>query len=445
MLKTTPELFIVRDEKGPILYAPLNQKLARINESAAVAVGRSLRGETLASDETAVVERLAKHGFFDESVRIAESPKPPVRVTLFPTDGCNLRCLYCYAKAEDKRHLLSPEAARAAIDLVAHNAKEQALHEFVVAFHGNGEPFTHFQMVKDAVLYAKEKAEQTGLECILTAATNGVMGDQELDFLIAWFNSVNISCDVLPEVQNRQRPTASGKGTFSAVDRTLRRLDASGKTYGIRTTLTSQSVDRLEEIVRFVSENYPHCDPLHIEPAWNCGRCLSTGETTPDTRTFLQGFLNALDRLPDNGLRVVFSAARTDFVGNRFCAVSDNAFVVTAEGLVTSCYEVCETSDPRAGRYIYGHFDAGSGSFVFDRAKQEALHRLVVSNMLYCANCFCKYTCAGDCAAKLLGTVEPELHGGSERCVITRALTLRQLSRQLEIANRTTDGMHTPD
>lgn len=440
-----PELFLVRDEKGPILYAPLNQKLARVNEAAAVAVGRSLRGEPLTGDEAAVVAQLTAHGFFQDGGPAPEAPKPPVRVTLFPTDGCNLRCLYCYAKAEDKRHLLSPEAARAAIDLVAGNAREQGLKQFVVAFHGNGEPFAHFALVKDAVLYAKQKAEQLGLECNLTAATNGVMDDAKLDFLIAWFNSVNISFDGLPEVQDRQRPLASGEGSFAAVDRTLRRLDAAGMSYGIRTTLTAQSIDRLEDIVRYVAERYPHCDPLHIEPAWICGRCLSTGTAAPDTHRFLQGFLSALNRLPPNGLRVVFSAARTDFVGQRFCAVSDNAFVVTAEGLVTACYEVCEMSDARAGRYIYGHFDAAGGAFVFDRDKQEALHRLVVQNMPYCANCFCKYTCAGDCAAKLLGNDEPARHSGSERCLITRALTLWLLGRRLDMADTVAGGADAPN
>ena len=108
-----------------------------------------------------------------------------------------------------------------------------------------------------------------------------------------------------------------------------------------------------------------------------------------------------------------------------------DSFVVTSEGLVTSCYEVCEMSDPRASRYVYGAYSPEEKCFVFDEEKRRDLHRLTVDNMPECRNCFCKYHCSGDCAAKLLGTRPPEEHAGSERCRITRALTLRQIQKSL--------------
>ena len=46
-------------------------------------------------------------------------------------------------------------------------------------------------------------------------------------------------------------------------------------------------------------------------------------------------------------------------------------------------------------------------------------------------DCFCKYHCCGDCAAKLLGLKPPEEHAGSDRCRITRALTLHQIRKSL--------------
>ena len=41
------ELFVVRDDQGPILYAPLRHLSARLNESAVAAVGRRLNGSVL--------------------------------------------------------------------------------------------------------------------------------------------------------------------------------------------------------------------------------------------------------------------------------------------------------------------------------------------------------------------------------------------------------------
>jgi Arylsulfatase regulator (Fe-S oxidoreductase) len=127
-----------------------------------------------------------------------------------------------------------------------------------------------------------------GLKANLTIATNGVMNEKQLDWLIAWFDSVNVSFDGLEELQNKQRPMCDGTGSFPYVHRTLKRLNDAGKEFGIRSTLTSSSIEKLPEIALFVLENYPHCDPLHVEPAWEAGRSLITGERTPDADLFIK-------------------------------------------------------------------------------------------------------------------------------------------------------------
>ncbi len=431
-MKPELELFVLRDGEGPILYAPLRRLIARLNEAAVGSVGRRLQGLPLDQADQAVIALLESHGFFEPAEPPQDDPwQKPVQVTLFPSDGCNLRCRYCYAAAQGPRHALAPEAARAAVDYVAANAKEQGNRDFVVGFHGNGEPFVNFPLLQEICAYTRQKGEALGLASKLTIATNGALSKEQLDFLLAWFDGVNISFDGLPELQDRQRPFANGRGSFSAVDQTLRRLDAAGKNYGIRATLTTDSVARLKDIALFVAERYPHCRQLHIEPAWECGRCLASGEHTPDTAQFLEGFLAALAALPKGSPRLVFSAARQEHLTTTFCAVSRNSFVVTAEGLVTACYEVCETSDPRGERFIYGHYDFTGHRYVFDREKMAALHGLTVPHMPQCRDCFCKYHCAGDCPAKLLENDAPADHRGSGRCRITRAITLHQLSASL--------------
>ena len=110
------ELFVVRDGQGPILYAPLRHLSARLNESAVAAVGRRLNGSVLSEEEKSCLEILEKCSFF-EPAEVPEAPMlPPTEVTLFPTDGCNLRCRYCYAGAAARRHLMPPEVGKAAID-----------------------------------------------------------------------------------------------------------------------------------------------------------------------------------------------------------------------------------------------------------------------------------------------------------------------------------------
>ena len=66
-----------------------------------------------------------------------------------------------------------------------------------------------------------------------------------------------------------------------------------------------------------------------------------------------------------------------------------------------------------------------------------------VNNMPFCADCFCKFSCSGDCPAKVLGVREPEEHRGSERCEITRALAFDHLKRTLRDAERVYGGEPT--
>ena len=424
------ELFVLRDEKGPILYAPLARLSARVNESAVAAAARRLHGKPAQEGDAECLGLLEECGFFRETEYPHGEPKPPVQVTLFPTDGCNLRCRYCYAGAEKKRHVMPPEVGRAAIDLVAENAKKQGFEDFTVSFHGNGEPFFAFDRVQELCRYAHVAADRMGLKAHLSMASNGVLNEQQLDWLLAWFDGVNISFDGTEELQNRQRPMADGSASFPLVHRTLKRLNDAGKKFSIRATLTAGSVDKLPEIAAFVMENYPNCDPLHVEPAWEAGRSLKTGEHTPEADLFVRKFLEA-EKILDGKMRLVYSAARMDHVGSAFCGVCCNSFVVTSEGLVTSCYEVSEMSDPRSGRYIYGAWDPDANGFTFDEKKQEDLHGLTVDRMPHCADCFCKYHCSGDCAAKLLGTRPPSEHAGSVRCRITRAITLHQIQKKL--------------
>ncbi len=442
-MKSSCDIYLLRDGEGPILYAPLTETVARVNEAAVGAVGRYLNGEPPTEEEQPTIGALAERGLFDEvdPPPLYEGPFRPTDVTLFPSDGCNLACRYCYASAGKIHHTMPIEVGKAAIDLVCKNAIDQGMENFVVGFHGNGEPFSAYPVVKALCEYARDLGERMGIPCQITIATNGVLNDEQMDFVLAYFDGVNISFDGLPELQDRQRPFPDGRGSFEAVDRTLLRLNESGVSFGIRATLTEASVARLPEIAAFVAERYPNCASLHVEPAWECGRCLTTGEKAAPVQAFIDRYLEAEHQLPAGGLELTYSAMRYGSVMNSFCGVSEGGFTVTAEGLATACYEVATLSDERSGLYVYGRYEGGG--FVFDEEKLARLQRRNVRNMPGCQDCFCKWHCAGDCPAKVLGVGEPEGHGGSDRCAITRALTMDRIQQILAFEDGEADETPT--
>ena len=443
-----PELFVLRDELGPILYAPLGRLMARANEpavSAALAYARDPRSlDSMTAEEQVVVRSLEKRGFFERR------PFPhhevgfrPAQVTLFPTNRCNLRCSYCYAFGGEgggngePLTTMSLDVAKRAIDLVARNAKDRAaagepIRNFLVSIHGNGEPFCAFDLIREIVWYGQDLSERIGFPVVFNAATNGVLTEEQLDFVVANFHSVNISFDGLPEFQDANRPVAGGRGSFASVDRTMRRLVEAKVGFGIRTTVTDAMVSRMPEIVAFVAENYPGLEQLHFEPVWECGRCATSADAMPTSEAFTENYLAALAVAQEKGVRLVFSGARQDMVVDSFCKVSSGSFTVTPTGDVTACYEVSYRSDPRSERFFFGRYDPDLGDFTFDQAKLDELSQLCVHNISYCNDCFCRWHCAGDCAAKVLDGIQLEDHRGSVRCQISRALTLNQIQRKLD-------------
>lgn len=436
-----PEVFILPQGEEYLLYAPLVRRMAVVNEGAKHAVSAFLDGEALDELQQQVIDQLTERGLFEEAAcPCAPNAFSPIQVTLFPTDACNLRCRYCYAAAESGSHKMPLEVAHAAIDLVAGNAKRLGNPDFVVSFHGNGEPFMAFDVIRDCCEYADQLAKKLELRCILNVATNGVLSEAQLDYVLAWFSSVNVSCDALPDIQNTQRPFADGSGSFERVDRTLRRLDEAGLSYGIRATLTENSVGRLGEMAETVWAHYPNCQQLHVEPAWEIGRALTTGERTPAAEVFIKEFLGAAIRLGKEGPNLIYSGARHDILSNSFCSVCRGSFTVNAQGQATSCFEVATEEDPRSGTYHFGAYDFEAKQFVFDEEKLRMLSTLEVRNMDFCRDCFCKWHCAGDCAAKLLGNKPPQDHAGSDRCYINRALTHWQLQRAMGIEEGATVG-----
>jgi uncharacterized protein len=428
------ELFIIPESEDDfIVYAPLACAAARVNATAATAVEKFISGEDLEEDEKGVISDLEEYGLFEREFFIHDEKQAfaPVETTLFLTSACNLNCVYCYANGGDEPLEMPHEVAEAAIDIVAKNAAEKNEEAFVLAFHGNGEPFAAFERMKECVRYATRKAEKYGVDANITAATNGVLTDEMVDFVLAYFSSINCSFDVLPPLQNKYRPFRDGSPSYDAVFKTLKRLDNARFSYGIRVTLTGENAKYIEDIAGFILSELPNCDVLHIEPAWESGRCLSSGEKTPDAEEFTGHFLKAMDLCGDR-LRMALSSAKRESVSNMFCGAASGSFTVTPEGYVTSCYEVFRARDPRSSRYFIGRYCPEEKTFRFDHEKIDALWALRVENMPWCKNCFCKWHCAGDCPAKLLQNSAPERHEGSMRCHITKSVTLRQIQEFLE-------------
>lgn len=435
------ELFVLhRGDDRYFLYAPLRRFVAEVNGAAVEAVAQFLEqpGRDLSSKFSVVIEQLRSRGLFSEPFPdLPVFPESyefrPHEVTLFPTSRCNLRCRYCYADAGHKAVEMPWEIAQAAIDLVATNAGLLGSPSFSVGFHGGGEPLLAWDLVVRCADHAKEKADQLGLDVELFAATNGLLSPDRRAFIAEHFTTVNISLDGPADIQDYNRPTTGGAGSYEQVAATLRDFDERGFSYGIRSTITKATVERMPEIVSWLADEF-HPEYLHLEPVWQCGRCTSTGEQPPSDEVFLREFSRAKQCGLERGINVFYSGARLDTLTSKFCSAPGDGFSVLPEGIATSCYEVTESTDPRAAIFHYGKYDADKGQFCFDDKRIAALRGYSVEHLPHCQDCFCRWHCAGDCLAKVFESSGTDRHDGSTRCALNRELTVVALEELVSSA-----------
>ncbi len=424
------EIFLIKDGDNSILYAPLIHFSAIINEACVASVSRRLNGEKERDEDKEIIEKLVSFGLFDKVSFSDKEVFCPTDVTVFPTDGCNMKCIYCYASSGKVKKVLPLQTGYVAIDYVIKNAKKIGKNSITVKFHGSGEPLTAFETVKSICEYAKSEAKKNNLSVSLMVVSNGFWSEEILYWVIDNIDEIAISFDGIESVQNRQRPAIDGGNSYKTVSKTLCELNRYKKSFGIKVTITDQSLKYIVDIAENIVENYPECKWLQFEPVWSVGRFLHSDENEPCAEAFIKEFIRA-DRLYGDKTEIIYATSQIDNIKTSFCEMPNNQFILTPDGLVTSCYEVFDKNDSRASIFVYGKFDEYSKQFIIDNEKVENLHKYSVLHNSFCKNCFCKYHCAGDCPAKILGTKSIENFEGSIRCKITREITKYKIIKNL--------------
>ena len=423
-----------------LIYAPL-RRAAFVGNAQTVNFLAALKVNNLdagADPDGSLVEFLRRLEIIDAGAETlpvehcTELPEPTA-LTLFLTTACNMRCTYCYASAGDTQKKSMPlQVAKRGIDFIVANAVRKNMPHIGLDFHGGGEPTVNWRTMTGALAYARELCSSSGLNVMSHSATNGLLSEKQIDWIIANLQGASVSFDGLPEMHDRYRKTVSGKGTSERVMHTLRRFDEAGFGYGVRVTVTADMISKMADSVEFICT---HCRTQHIqvEPAYLIGRWKEA--PTAETQEFIEGFRAAQTRARKHGRSILFSAARTGMLTNHFCAVSRDSFALSPDGTVSSCFEAFSEQQPLADIFFYGKPAEGrQDGYQFDMERLENLRKQSVDHRPYCSGCFAKWSCAGDCYYKSLlvtgGTRDTEF-AGTDRCHIIRELTIDQILERI--------------
>jgi uncharacterized protein len=424
----TCDLFTIPFQKNSyLLYAPRVGFICEANKDVLNLLANldEIDSRALNEKQTRVLSQLEEGGILNGSrEKVIQKYKPdefaPTRLTLFPTNQCNLRCIYCYASAGDHdTKTMKWHFAETAINTIIENAKETGGNSISIGFHGGGEPLLRWDFIKEVTAYAEAQSRQNNLNLQLFSATNGVLSEKQLEWITEHFSDLNISFDGLPQVQDYHRPLPNGEGSFKFLDRTFRFLDKKGFNYGIRSTFSDYNIDMMEKSFNFIIQNYKP-KSIHFEPVFQCGRCKTSDNFNVSIEKFADRFHKIEAKHNNKKIRFIYSGSRIETLTDSFCGVSHDSFTVTPDGFITACFEVTSADDPNSERFFYGRI-SDRGKVMIDEDKRKYLQDITVENLNYCKNCFAKWHCAGDCVAKI-GHADLLGDRGHDRCRLNRQM-----------------------
>lgn len=221
-------------------------------------VGKPTLGEQELREIFDEMKELRKEGtlFSEEAEKVTPNyPEKPIvkAICLHVAHDCNLRCEYCFAGTGafgGSRTLMDLETGKKGIDFVLESSGHRNHCE--VDFFG-GEPLLNFEVVKALVEYGKNAGAAQGKTIKFTLTTNGILLNEDIQrYLEQEEISVVLSLDGRPEVHDRMRPYANGRGSYAKVTPliqqfTTKRLESSpyaiGTYYYVRGTYTHFNVD----------------------------------------------------------------------------------------------------------------------------------------------------------------------------------------------------------
>jgi uncharacterized protein len=415
-------------EENKILYAPrlgfsfvANRDLQNL-----IAMITANEIKEYSEEQIKVLDFLESKGVFNQNKeREVDNP-----VTIFPTNECNLRCIYCYASAGDFNPMtIDWLYVESSINFVINNLKEADEKVFKLGFHGGGEPLFKWDLIKKIVSYAELKCKENDLQLTVDSATNGILSKQQLDYIIEHFVSLNISFDGNIFSQNFHRPFPSGEGSFEIVDKTIKYLDSKDFKYGIRSTISSRTIDQMQDCLKFIIKNYK-AKHLHFEPIANTGRCEYNNELTIDLKQFSEEFAKCEEIAKKADVYLTYSGCRFDTLANAFCGVSCDNFAVTPDGYIAACFEVTSKDDPRSEKLFIGRIDE-QGEIKINKAKRDYINSIRVENLEYCNNCYAKWHCGGECITKI-GHDDYKGPRGNARCELNRELIKQKVIKFIE-------------
>ena len=259
------------------------------------------------------------------------------------TEGCNLRCSYCYERVSqvwNQKRIMDWDVAKKAIDPFLFYVQKNGKKKISLRFFG-GEPLLNWEIIERTMDYVKGKLSDD-IQVSYIINTNGTLiDDARAEFFAKDKISVSLSLDGVKDIHDKFRVYPDGSGSFDVVDKNMDYLIEHGCNFNLSVVCTEETLKRLTELVDYISGKQKKMN-YRIPVCFNFVQITEDeGRLTDDEKIDLLikalQYANEKEVQSFGGLtHFVFEKLLHNYIGT-YCGGSGSEFSVAPSGDIFPC------------------------------------------------------------------------------------------------------------
>lgn len=252
-MKVSKLIELFRTPNGYYAFDANMDEVVKLSEDSYRYLSESIDGENHITEEPSEIKQLVADGYFAAQSGVQRVKhfysdyieffleRKLSKITLQLTQNCNFRCKYCIY-SEDHNNMqrkhsakrMTWDTAKKAIDFLKLHSIDSS--DVNIGLYG-GEPLIEFPLIKQIVEYATEQF--MGKKLTFNITTNAsLLTDEIIRFFEEHDVSLMISLDGPERINDKNRVFADGRGTFSDVAASIKRVNEVAPEYAKRMSIS---------------------------------------------------------------------------------------------------------------------------------------------------------------------------------------------------------------
>ena len=318
------------------------------------------------------------------------------------TYDCQLRCSYCSNNStENSIYKTNLSDVKIFLNYLIKNVKIKRLinpdsNSLTIYLSGGGEPTYDWDLFCDVVRMIRDLCGEHNINCKINLTTNGILDDHKVNFIINSIDSVMVSFDGHPDIQNANRRFPDKLKTADIVINTIHNFDKANCNYSIRTTLWHNQLTRLEDMFHFIYDNFQNFGAWSINPVVSAGRAKNYSTKVSDIEIdhFFSNYIKireeAITKYEKSNLGLLFI---TNELCGIICGIADsNSPFLYPNRNIGICVDAADLS-PIIGKI-------SDGKIILNQNYSKEIFLKYYERYNSCKGCVAFRFCAGGCPIK---------------------------------------------